>query len=31
MYATNEKAVDHANPKLACPQILEQVYARIAA
>jgi len=30
-YATNEKAVEHANPKLAYPQILEQVYARIAS
>ncbi|KAF2668308.1 HAD-like protein [Microthyrium microscopicum] len=31
MYAANEKTVELENPKLAYPQILEQVYARIAS
>jgi 2-haloalkanoic acid dehalogenase type II len=31
MYAANEPTVEHENPKLPYPQILEQVYARIAA
>jgi 2-haloalkanoic acid dehalogenase type II len=30
MYAANEPIVEHENPKLPYPQILEQVYARIA-
>jgi 2-haloalkanoic acid dehalogenase type II len=31
MYAANEKIVEHDNPQLAYPKILEEVYARIAA
>ncbi|KIW20579.1 haloacid dehalogenase, type II [Exophiala spinifera] len=31
MYATNEKIVEHDNPTLAYPKILESVYDRIAA
>lgn len=31
MYAATEKVVEHENPKLAYPQILEKVYDRIAS
>ncbi|RDW69880.1 type II haloacid dehalogenase [Coleophoma crateriformis] len=31
MYAATERVVEHENPTLAYPQILEKVYARIAA